>query len=83
VRLLLADPRVNPITNDNLAIRWASQFGHIEIVRLLLTDPRVDPSAHDNDAIRLAKLNGHTEVVNLLTEYIYRLDGPEYNKNIL
>ena len=42
VRLLLADPRVDPAARNNDAIRWASGNGHSEVVKLLLNDPRVD-----------------------------------------
>lgn len=41
IRTLLGNPRVDPTTEDNYAIRWASLRGHIEVVRLLLGDPRV------------------------------------------
>src|ERR1700739_1692762 len=36
VKLLLSDSRVDPSTQDNDSIRWASYNGHIEIVKLLL-----------------------------------------------
>ena len=80
VRLLLADPRVDPSANDNRAIEVASRNGYIDIVRLLLKDHRVETSMSD---IFWAKRNGHTETVDHLTEHLYRLDGPEYNKNII
>ena len=83
VRLLLEDPRVDPSCNDNSSILWASREGHVEVVRLLLQDPRVDPTVCDNLAIQIAGIYGHTDVAQLLTEHMYRLDGPEYNKNIL
>ena len=83
VRLLLEDPRVDPSACSNYAIRWASENGYLEVVRLLLTDSRVDPSALENMAIIWAKETGHTEIVDLLTEHQFRLDGPEYTKNIL
>jgi len=44
VKLLLADKRVDPSTNNNSAISYASKKGHTEIVKLLLNDKRVDPS---------------------------------------
>ena len=81
VQLLLADPRVDPSVGDNMPILLASQYGKIDVVRLLLDDPRVDSSAGDNQAIRYAKQ--YPNVVQLLTEHQFRLDGPEYNKNIL
>ena len=52
VSSLLKDPRVDPSEKDNQAIRYASLYGHTEIVRLLLQHPRVDPSAKNNQAIR-------------------------------
>src|SRR3972149_6208605 len=58
VKLLLADPRVDPSANDNNATHEASKNGHEKVVKLLLAHPRVDPSADDNYAIRLASVNG-------------------------
>jgi ankyrin repeat protein len=66
VKRLLKDPRVDPSTDDNYAIRHTSVYGHIEIVSLLLKDPRADPSAYDNLSIRWASYEGHTEIVRLL-----------------
>jgi len=57
----------NDISDDNnYAIRWASIYGHFEIVRLLLKDPRVDPSDNNNYAIQWASERGHFEIVKLL-----------------
>ena len=56
----------NPSLDDNYAIKWASEYGHIEIVKLLLADKRVDPSDNNNLAIRWASYKGHLEVVKLL-----------------
>jgi len=83
VRLLLEDPRVDPSSSSNYALRWASANGHLVVVQLLLTDSRVDSSALGNAAMNWAKQSGHTEIADLLTEHMYRLDGPEYTKNIL
>ena len=38
---LLADPRVDPTTEGNLAVRSAARWGHDTAVALLLTDSRV------------------------------------------
>jgi hypothetical protein len=35
VKLLLADPRVDPSAEANYAIRMARQFGHTEVIKLL------------------------------------------------
>ena len=61
MKLLLKHPRVDPTTDDNYAIRWASLQGHWEVVKLLLEDSRVNSSA-----IQEASLHGHWEVVKLL-----------------
>ena len=83
VRLLLTDSRVDPSVGNNFPIQTASHFGYVEIVRLLLEDSRVNPDADNKMALRWANNAGHTKVVQLLTEHQFRLDGPEYNKNIL
>jgi ankyrin repeat protein len=36
-----------------IAIRYASENGHIEVVKLLLNHPKVDPSAKDNYGMNL------------------------------
>ena len=56
----------DPSYVNNYAIRWASYYGHIEVVELLLKDSRVDPSDCNNTAILWASSNGHKEVVELL-----------------
>jgi hypothetical protein len=66
VKLLLADPRVDPAAENNWAIRNTSFYGHASVVKLLLADLRVDPAAINNDAIRDASDNGHAGVVKLL-----------------
>ena len=40
VKLLLADPRVDPPEDNNDAIIRASYFGNSEVVKLLLADDR-------------------------------------------
>ena len=67
-QMLLHDKQVDPSADDNIAIRWASRYGEIEIVKLLLQDKRVDPSAHKNEAIVDASSNGHTEIVKMLLQ---------------
>lgn len=60
--------RVNPTTDADGAIRYASENGHTEVVRLLLQDDRVDPSAYMDYAITCSAENGHVEVVGLLLQ---------------
>jgi hypothetical protein len=53
VKLLLAEERVDPPTNENYAIQNASENGHLEIVKLLLADECVDPAANDITPFRM------------------------------
>jgi hypothetical protein len=66
VKLLLADPRVDPSANDDEAFNDACMDGHVEIVTLLLADTRVNPSANDDEAVQSACRDGSVEVVTLL-----------------
>ncbi len=65
VKLLLKDKRVDPSVQNNSAIVWASQYGHLEVM-LLLADKRVNPSDKNNDAIALATRYGYDEISKLL-----------------
>lgn len=51
VRDLLANPRVDPKAQSNVALRWAVYNEHADVMRVLLADPRVRPSAKENNAI--------------------------------
>ena len=72
VRLLLADPRVDPTRTDNdgrTPLHYACYNGRHEVVRLLLADPRVDPARADNSGrtpLHRACSTGHHEIVRLL-----------------
>ena len=57
---------VDPSAEYQLAIRMASEHGHVAMVNLLLCDARVDPSANGQHAIRCASKNGHVAVVERL-----------------
>jgi ankyrin repeat protein len=80
VKLLLTDPRVNPTAQNNYSIMYAIHNGYIDVVRLLLDDPRVNVPL---DTLRCATPTKRTDIFQLLDEHEFRLDGPEYNKNIL
>lgn len=54
--------------NDNWAIQWAAENGHLEIVKLLTLSGMADIKALDNRAIRLAANNGHLETVKYLVD---------------
>ncbi|KAJ3028418.1 UNVERIFIED_CONTAM: hypothetical protein HDU68_001749 [Siphonaria sp. JEL0065] len=72
VELLLinAPDAIDPSTNNNQPIRYASTHGYTQIVTLLLdTYPEIiDPSALDNLAIRNACERGHFEIVDRLLQ---------------
>ena len=64
--LLLRDPRLDPGSNRNQLIRWASSNGHTKLVVELLKDPRVDPSDVDNAALTGAEVYEHDNIIRLL-----------------
>ncbi|KAJ3025117.1 UNVERIFIED_CONTAM: hypothetical protein HDU68_007457 [Siphonaria sp. JEL0065] len=66
VKLLLADPRINPFNTD--ALLSASRNGHLDIMNLLLTDPRVDPSRKDNSAFCGAVCRCQLEAIKRLLQ---------------
>ena len=59
---------VDPSIENNVAIKWASEKGHFDIVDRLLRDERVDPSDQNNFAIITASHKGHLNVINRLLE---------------
>ena len=65
VRLLIADPRVDPSVRG-LVFNDACRRGHFEIVKMLLEDGRIDPTEPWNHPLRAACLNGQIEIVRLL-----------------
>lgn len=69
VRLLLTDPRVDPVANDDQAIRFSASRGHTEVVKILLSQQKVDPTARNYFAVNYAATNGHLEVVKLLMNH--------------
>lgn len=57
--------------NTDCALRWASEYGHTEVVGLLL-EKGADVHANDDEALRLASRNGRTEVVVVLEAWMRR-----------
>ena len=67
IKLIQPKPRLAlPQANDNEAIKYASFYGHTEIIRLLLADSRIDPLANDGDLLKKTSRSGYTSIVNLL-----------------
>jgi len=64
VQLFLKLTDIDPTAEDNFAIRFASRYGHTEVVKVL--NACVDPSAENNSAICLASMHGHANVVKVL-----------------
>jgi len=60
----LIDAGADPKADDSLALQWAAQSGHAEVVKMLI--PVSDPKADDSLALRWAAQNGHAEVVKML-----------------
>lgn len=67
VRLLLADPTINPGHQDSLSLQYACERGHIEIVKLLLQSGKVNKAANNDGPFRVALVNKHINIVKILT----------------
>jgi hypothetical protein len=68
VRLLLADPRIDPSDNgEQLTLSGACERKIPEMVRLLLSDPRVEPG-HPNVIVAACR-GGNAEIVRTLLAY--------------
>jgi ankyrin repeat protein len=65
VKYLLTVSKVDPASNNNLAIRTASDFGFSKIVELLLENG-ANPAVNGNECIISASAGGKLDVVKLL-----------------
>jgi ankyrin repeat protein len=68
LKLILADPRVDPSFSNNVALLLACKGGHVPIVQLLLQDDRIDPSLNRNEALLNAVACNQWQVVKVLIE---------------
>ncbi|KAJ3194694.1 hypothetical protein HK101_002168 [Irineochytrium annulatum] len=59
----LFDRGANPASDENLAIRLASENGHADVVKWLITLPDVDVAVDAGAPLRTASENGHVDVV--------------------
>ncbi|MDR0645771.1 MAG: ankyrin repeat domain-containing protein [Elusimicrobiota bacterium] len=67
----LLKAKINPNIQDGNALKFATLFGHKEIVEILLEDRRTDPNIkdnHGNTALMEAAQKGHKEIVEILLE---------------
>ena len=63
---ILLDNGVNPCTDNNYIIKWASSEGNYELVKLLLEHEKIDPCIENNTLLRHAIHYGHLDIVKLL-----------------
>ena len=63
----LVENGANIHADDDFALRWSSENGHLEVVKYLVENG-ADIQAEDNIALRLSAENGHLEVVKYLVE---------------
>lgn len=68
VKLILQDKNVDPLSNNNQALKLISDKGRVKIFKLFMKDGRVDPSVLNNYAIAISSQEGHTEMVRLLLQ---------------
>jgi len=61
----LIEAGANVHADNDHALRWASEYGHSEIVKILLS-AGADVHANDDMALQWASENGHSEVVKIL-----------------
>lgn len=66
IKTLLKDPRFDPSSNDNYAIRHTCKRNYVELTDILLKHKKIDPTIMENNPIRNASKNGHIAVVKLL-----------------
>ena len=61
----LIEEGAEPKANDSYALRWAAEYGHLEIVELLIKNG-ADSKADNSSALQWAATNGHLKIVKLL-----------------
>jgi ankyrin repeat protein len=64
IKLLLKN-NVDIHADNDFALRWASQCGHLELIKLLLEN-NADIHASNDYALHIAYMNDHLETVKLL-----------------
>jgi ankyrin repeat protein len=67
----------DPCADDNLAIRWASETGKLNVVRRLLADRRVDTSECHQSVLECAAIHGQLDIVRLVLQNDRVLHAPD------
>ena len=65
VRLFLADPRIDPMRDEQIGLHYAIMNGKTPIVKLFLSDPRIDPALQDQRAFRIAVQYDKVNIIKL------------------
>lgn len=69
LRYLLENfPTINPAAMDNYAVRWAANYGFLDVVKYLCSLKQVNPADGNNTALEWAAENGNVAVVEFLCE---------------
>ena len=75
IQILVQDFQCNRAAQDNYAIRYAAEYGHLDVVKYLMegVDEKygIDPASENNWTIQCAASNGHLDVV----KYLMHLDS--------
>ena len=81
VREIMKNFKCDPAFDNNYAIRWSAQAGHLDVVKYLMEEVDskygINPADCGNWAIRCSATNGHMDVVKYLMEEVdskYEID---------
>jgi ankyrin repeat protein len=66
---LVEDQKSDIHVRGDLALRWAAENGHLEVVKYLHKNGG-DIHANNDEAVRTATKNGHTEILEYLESAI-------------
>jgi hypothetical protein len=77
-QMLIADPRVDPSTTNNYAIRRAVIGGYASTARLLLAHPRVRQTLTKDNVNYLLSIATKPEIRSILEDYLREIQrgGP-------
>jgi hypothetical protein len=67
---LICDPRVDPSSRDNFAMRLANENNHIEVFKVLINDSRCSPQINDNAIIQVLNLWIYEILIDQFISYL-------------